>query len=85
MHDPAFRQWLKDVQAMPAEKQFEAVSEKLVELNPGFYGKITGFRDRSVLPKIVNGVVTEFGFDAAGATDLSPVHLTGLRIRNLQS
>lgn len=49
-----------------------------MELNPGFYGKITGFRDRSVLPKIVNGVVTEFGFDAAGATDLSPVHLTGL-------
>ena len=63
---------------MPAEKQIEAVSEKLVELNPGFDGKITGFGDRSVLPKIVNGVVTEFGFDAAGVTDLSPVHLTGL-------
>ncbi len=35
MHDPAFPQWMKDVQAMSAEKQIEAVSKKLVELNPG--------------------------------------------------
>ncbi len=35
MHDPAFPQWMKDVQAMPAERQIEAVSKKLVELNPG--------------------------------------------------
>lgn len=40
MHDPAFPQWVKDVQAMPAEKQLEAVSKKLVELSPGFDGKL---------------------------------------------
>jgi hypothetical protein len=41
MHDPAFPQWMKDVQAMPAEEQVAAVSKKLMELNPGFDGKLT--------------------------------------------
>ena len=36
---PAFQQWMKDVAAMPAEKQVEAVSKKLKELNPGFDGQ----------------------------------------------
>ena len=39
---PGFDQWIKDVQAMPAEKQVEAeVGKKLMELNPGFEGKLT--------------------------------------------
>ena len=37
---PAFQRWMKDVAAMPAEKQVEAVSKKLMELNPGFDGKL---------------------------------------------
>ena len=41
---PAFQQWMKDVAAMPAEKQVEAVSKKLMELNPGFDGKVTEAR-----------------------------------------
>ena len=40
---PAFQAWMKAVAAMPAEKQVEAVSKKLVELNPGFDGKVTDF------------------------------------------
>ncbi len=40
--DPAFQQWVKATQALPAEKQIEAVSKKLMELNPGFDGKVTG-------------------------------------------
>ena len=40
--DPAFQQWVKATQALPAEKQIEAVSKKLMELNPGFDGKLTG-------------------------------------------
>ena len=39
--DPAFQQWMKDVAALPAEKQMEAVAKKLQELNPGFDGKVT--------------------------------------------
>ena len=39
---PAFQQWMKDVAALPAEKQVEAVAKKLQELNPGFDGKVTG-------------------------------------------
>lgn len=31
---------MKEVQAMPAEKQIEAVSKKLMELNPGFDGAV---------------------------------------------
>ena len=38
---PAFQRWMKDVAAMPALKQVEAVSKKLMELNPGFDGKIS--------------------------------------------
>ena len=81
MQDPAFPQWLKDVQAMPSEKQMEAVSKQLMDLNPGFDGKITGYGSKSAPPKIVNGGVIEFEFDAASVTDLSPVRaLTGLGV-----
>lgn len=40
MQDPAIPRWVKGVQAMPAEKQLEAVSKKLVQLNPGFDRKL---------------------------------------------
>ena len=50
---PGFDQWMKEVAALPAEKQVEAVAKKLQELNPGFDGKVT--------PKIENGVVTKLG------------------------
>ena len=52
---------MKSVAAMPAEKQVEAVIKKLMELNPGFDGKVTGI-DGKGTPKIENGVVTELGF-----------------------
>ncbi|MBN8624805.1 MAG: SUMF1/EgtB/PvdO family nonheme iron enzyme [Planctomycetes bacterium] len=82
MHDPAFPQWMKDVQAMPAEQQIEAVRKKLTELNPGFDGKMSAY-SRSDPPKITNGVVTAFGFDAKMITDLSPVRaLTNLQVLN---
>ena len=47
---------------MPAEEQVKAVSKKLVELNPGFDGKMNG-RDLVMnAAKIESGVVTEIGF-----------------------
>jgi hypothetical protein len=78
MHDPAFPQWKKDVQAMPAEQQLEAVSKKLVELNPGFDGTLV--RDRSDEPPMIeNGIVIKLGFVTDKVTDISPVRaLTGL-------
>jgi Leucine-rich repeat (LRR) protein len=76
---PAFQQWVKATQALPAEKQIEAVSKKLMELNPGFDGKVTGAEGRST-PKIVMGVVTEIGFLSDNVTDISPVRaLAGLK------
>ncbi|MEI8383844.1 MAG: SUMF1/EgtB/PvdO family nonheme iron enzyme [Planctomycetota bacterium] len=79
MHDPIFPQWMKDVQAMTAEKQLEAVSKKLVELNPGFDGKLSG-PDASGTPLIVSGVVTDVHFSAAKVADLSPVRaFSGLK------
>jgi len=79
MHDPAFPQWMKGVQAMPAEQQIEAVSKKLVELNPGFDGKLMGQKEIGT-PKIENGMVTELNFSTENATDISPVRaLVGLK------
>jgi hypothetical protein len=59
LRDPAFKQWVKDVAALPAGKQVEAVAKKLRELNPGFDGKVTDGNGDGT-PKIENGVVTEF-------------------------
>jgi serine/threonine protein kinase/Leucine-rich repeat (LRR) protein len=71
-NDPAFKQWMKDVAALPVEKQVVAVVKKLQELNPGFDGKVTGL-GLSGTPKIENGMVTVFGFAADNVTDISPV------------
>ena len=82
MHDPAFPQWMKDVQAMPADKQVEAVSKKLVELNPGFDGVLSGHYGREP-PKIANGVVIELAFVTDNVADISPVRaLAGLNWLN---
>lgn len=86
-NEPAFRQWMKDVAAMPADEQVTAVGEKLKELNPDFDGTITGPKklqknNRSKnTPRIENGVVTEIGFVAENVTDISPVRaLSGLKV-----
>ena len=68
---PSFQQWIKDVQAMPAEKQLDAVSKKLMKLNPGFDGKLAGTDSKT--PFIENGSVTRLGFDVDHVTDISPV------------
>jgi serine/threonine protein kinase/Leucine-rich repeat (LRR) protein len=79
MHDPAFTQWMKDVQAMSAAKQIEAVGEKLAELHPGFDGKLTDIRGFSP-PTIEGGVVTQLKFNGPDVTDISPLRaLTGLK------
>jgi hypothetical protein len=70
--DPAFQKWMKEVAALPAEKQVEAVAKKLQELNPGFDGKVTGGWGQAT-PSIDNGVVTDFGFCTNNVTDVSPV------------
>ncbi len=76
---PAFQQWVKATQALPAEQQIEAVSKKLMELNPGFDGKMTGF-DWRAPPKIENGVVTEIGVNSDKVSEISPVRaLVGLK------
>ena len=75
----AFQAWVKATQALPAEKQIEAVSKKLMELNPGFDGKVTG-ADGKGTPKIENGVVMEIGFVTDNVGDISPVRaLAGLK------
>jgi len=76
---PGFDEWVQQVQAMPAEQQVQAVSKKLVELNPGFDGQVTGWL-RELPPQIEDGVVTKFGFIHDNVADLSPVRaLKGLK------
>jgi hypothetical protein len=78
-NDPAFQKWMKEVAALPAEKQVEAVVKKLQELNPGFDGKVTGVNGTGT-PSIKNGVVTGLGFSTHNVTDISPMRaLEGLR------
>jgi hypothetical protein len=78
---PAFQRWMKEVAALPAEKQVEAVAKKLQELNPGFDGKVNGFWGNDT-PKIENGVVTGFGICTDNVTDISPVRALE-RLRSL--
>ena len=70
---PAFEQWIKEVAALPAEQQVVAVAKKLQDLNTGFDGNVTGYGVKDAMPKIENGVVTEFGFRSDDVTDISPV------------
>lgn len=69
---PAFKKWINDVAAMPAEQQVDAVSKKLMQLNPGFDGKLVGAYGRGA-PKISKGEVVEAGFASDAVNDISPV------------
>jgi Leucine-rich repeat (LRR) protein len=83
--DPAFQAWLKATQALPADQQLEAVSKKLMELNPGFDGKLMGYRGPagdagSEAPKVEKGVVTYMGLITDQVSDVSPLRaLRGLQ------
>ncbi len=70
---PAFQRWMKDVAAMPAEKQVAAVSQKLMDLNPGFDGKISSPWDGSKPPVIQDGDVVELNIVTDKVADLSPI------------
>ena len=79
--DPAFQQWMKDVAMMPAEKQIEAVAKKLVELNPGFDGKLRAFDFDSTAPAIERGQVTTVGLSTVNVSDISPLRaFVGLKV-----
>jgi Leucine-rich repeat (LRR) protein len=77
--DPAFQGWVKATQALPAEQQIEAVSKKLMELNPGFDGKLTGYEGKG-MPSIDQGMVTGIWFFSDQITNIAPVRgLKGLQ------
>lgn len=77
---PPLQQWMKDVAALPAEKQIEAVSKKLQELNPGFDGKLTDAEGRG-LPKVEQGTVTELTLFSDNVSDISPLRaFAGLKV-----
>lgn len=66
---PQFEAWAREVAAMPIVKQVEAVSQKLVELNPSFDGNVT--------PDFGNDVVTGIAFRSDHVADISPVRALG--------
>jgi hypothetical protein len=64
--------WEQSVAALPAERQVNAVTWRLKDLNPGFDGQVT--------PTIEGGVVTGLAFHSDAVEDLSPVRaLAGLK------
>ena len=78
VNSPEFQKWMKDVQALSAEGQIEAVRTKLIELNPGFDGKLTD-RWHTNSPEIGNGSVQVLTFFTDAVRDIAPVRaLAGL-------
>jgi serine/threonine protein kinase len=82
---PSIIDWIKSTELLPANQQLEAVSKKLMELNPRFNGKLTG----AVItqsPVIEDGNVIEIGFDSDHVKDISPVRaFTKLKVLNCSS
>ncbi|MBS0208718.1 MAG: protein kinase [Planctomycetes bacterium] len=73
---PAFKNWEAVTAKLAPEQQIEAVSKKLMELNPSFDGKLTGLNGIGP-PVIEHGVVAAVGFSTDNVSDISPVR--GLR------
>ena len=72
---PEFQQWVKATQALPAEQQIEAVSKKLMELNPGFDGKVTDWDGKGTRPFVRNGQVVAVKINSVNLKDLSPLRV----------
>ncbi len=73
-----FKQWERQVAALPAEDQAMAVAKKLQELNPQFDGKLA--------PEIADGSVRGLSFSPQHITDISPLRaLAGLKSLYLRS
>jgi hypothetical protein len=69
---PTFERWIRDVAALPAAKQVEAIVKRLQLINPGFDGKETH--------KIEYGVVTEWSIATDNVKDISPIRaLAGVK------
>gem|GEM_PF-212103 len=78
-NSPAFQNWVDYVRSMPARQQIDAVEKKLMELNPGFYGKLSSPRNAHAIPWIEdNGYVSELAIVADYVTDISPVRVFNL-------
>ena len=76
---PEFRQWLADVKDLPAAKLLEAVSKKMVDLNPGFDGKLAHLNSNfpATTPVIERGQVVEVGFVSREITNIAPLRAFG--------
>ncbi|HVS37371.1 MAG TPA: serine/threonine-protein kinase [Gemmataceae bacterium] len=67
----ALAQWARDVAALPAERQEDAVTAELRRRNPGFHGEVKC--------TVANGAVAGLDFLSDQVTDLSPLRaLPGL-------
>lgn len=62
---PGFDAWLNEFAELPPERLAEQVTRKLVELNPGFDGKVD-------MP-LENGIVRQCKFHTDNVTDVSPL------------
>jgi Leucine-rich repeat (LRR) protein len=74
--DPAFQQWMRSVAALPAQQQVDAVTKKLMELNP----KSSGLGKSKLTSTLDGGIVIGLAFHSAPVTKLAPVRaLIGLK------
>ncbi len=76
---PEFRQWMAEVKDLPAEKLLEAVSKKMIEMNPGFDGKFAhGWTGQpGIQPVIEKGKVVEIGLETGKVATIAPLRAFG--------
>src|SRR5207247_215206 len=70
---PLDEAWVKQVQALPPDKQVEEVAAELKRRNPGFDGKMDSEYRGLKFPVIEGGKVKGLNFDTGQVTDLSPI------------
>lgn len=73
LESPDFTKWMQSVAAMSPEKQIEAVSQKLKELNPNFDGKLSDAQNESSPAVIKDGHVVSLEIVTDNVTDVSPI------------
>ncbi len=82
LSDPALPQRSNDLAATPLEKQQEAVTAKLIELNPGFDGNVR-YVVSHINPPAIDGVIL---VRSQAVKDISPLRgLTRLRVVTLEA
>ena len=63
--DKTLEEWIARVQKLPAAEQLKTVTEKMIEMNPGF--------DGNILPEVESDAIVGLKFTSNAVSDLTPL------------